>query len=83
MKHEVDSWGFPLDRELNDWEIKLSNLAAEWRSVYRGIDKQDEIVAEYHTILRKMYDKGWRGHLDVDSELPDRFMPDFYLNDHS
>jgi hypothetical protein len=80
MAHEVNDLGYPLDPELRHWQKMLGNLAAEWRAVYRGIDKQDEIVAEYHAILKKMYDKGWRSYLDVDSELPDSLMPDFYLN---
>ena len=83
MAHEVDKLGNPLDPELNEWENQICNLAADWRSVIRGVDKQSEIVAEYHVILKKMYDKGWRGHLDIDSELPSNFMPDFYLNDLS
>ena len=83
MAHEFDEFGYALDPQLKAWERQLCNLAGEWRDVYRGLEKQDEIVAEYHVILKKMYDKGWRGHLDIDSELPSNFMPDFYLNDLS
>jgi len=83
MAHEFDKLGNPLDPELNEWENQICNLAAEWRSAkQRGldIDKLDKIVADYHEVLKKMYEKGWRSSLDIECELPDEFLPDFYLN---
>jgi hypothetical protein len=81
MAHDVDEFGYAVDPELNEWEHQICTLASKWRNAkQRGlaIDKQDEILAEYHAVLKKMYDKGWRGYLDAVCELPEALMPDFY-----
>lgn len=71
------------DRELlSTLEHKLSDLAALWRG-RKDQPGADEIVRQYHAILNCMIELGFRDALDVDSELPDRLMPEAYLNLHS
>ncbi|MBZ0280736.1 MAG: hypothetical protein K8L97_08335 [Anaerolineae bacterium] len=71
------------DRELlNTLENKLSDLAALWRG-RKHQSEADEIVRKYHAILNCMIELGFREGLDVESELPDRLMPQAYLQLHS
>jgi len=71
------------DRELlNTLEHKLSDLAALWRG-RKDQPEVDEIVRQYQAILNCMIELGFRDGLDVDSELPDRLMPEAYLQLHS
>lgn len=79
MSHEVDRFGYPVDPELHELESYLGDLAAQWRTVARGLEHQDDIVSEYHDTLKQMFSHGWRGSLDVESELPDALLPAFYL----
>jgi hypothetical protein len=74
MAHEVDIFGFPVDPELDRLEGYLSNLAALWRGTYR-----QDVVEKYHATIARLYELGWDGTLDIDSELPDEFMPKKYL----
>lgn len=64
---------------LDALETQLGRLAARWR----GTDNPDDamkIVNEYVEILRDMISKGFNQSLDVDAELPDKFLPVEYLN---
>ncbi len=71
------------DRELlNTLEHKLSDLAALWRG-RKDQPEADEIVRQYQAILNCMIELGFREGLDADSELPDRLMPQAYLQLHS
>jgi hypothetical protein len=54
---------------------KLGELVGEWRAT-----KSDEVAKEYQAVLQTLLLMGWRGELDVDMELPDRLMPEEYLN---
>jgi hypothetical protein len=54
---------------------KLGELVGEWRAT-----KSDEVAKQYQAVLRTLLMMGWSGELDVDMELPDRLMPDEYLN---
>jgi hypothetical protein len=54
---------------------KLGELAGEWRAT-----KSDTAASQYQAVLRTLLMLGWRGELDVDMELPDRLMPEEYLN---
>lgn len=74
MAHEVDIFGFPVDPELNRLETHLGNLAALWRSTW-----DQSVVDEYHATMAHLYELGWDGRLDIESELPDRLMPIDYL----
>jgi hypothetical protein len=60
-------------------EEKLSDLAASWRE-QKNQPQADEIVRHYHAILRCMIELGFHDSLDVDSELPDRLMPQEYFD---
>ena len=74
MPHEVDIFGFPIDPELNHLESYLGELAARWRGTW-----DQAIVEEYHATLARLYELGWDGRLDIESELPDRLLPKEYL----
>lgn len=68
------------DKELiEQMEIKLSHLAMRWRS-RKDTPEADDIVRQYQAILRCMVELGYRSELYVDSELPDRLMPQEYLD---
>lgn len=60
-------------------EFKLADLAPRWRS-RQNTPEADEIVYQYQAILRCMIALGFRDPLDVDSELPDRLMPQDYFD---
>ncbi|WP_028935365.1 hypothetical protein [Pseudonocardia spinosispora] len=63
-------------------EEKLSELASLWRSARHRGDPAEELTLrrEYHATLKDLWDRGWRGEeMYVDMELPDEFMPDYYL----
>lgn len=60
-------------------EVKLSDLAALWRGRQNTPDAE-MIVRQYHAILRCMIELGYHEELVVDSELPDRLMPQEYLD---
>ncbi|MDX2136737.1 MAG: hypothetical protein SF123_01485 [Chloroflexota bacterium] len=71
---------FPIDRELiKSMEFKLSDLAALWRGRQNTPDAE-MIVRQYQAILRCMIELGYHEELVVDSELPDRLMPQEYLD---
>jgi hypothetical protein len=82
MPHEIDELGYPTDPVLRQLEDRLGYLAGEWGGVRRGVDRQDDIVKEYHQTMQKLYELGWDGVLDIDCELPDRLMPEEYLKRH-
>jgi hypothetical protein len=66
-------------QELHALEVKLSDLAAKWRG-HKDRPEAETIVRDYQATLRQMIELGFRDALDVDSELPDRLMPEEYLN---
>jgi hypothetical protein len=80
--HKVDKMGYPLDSELKALEISLEDLAGAWRGAYGDSEKQQQIVDLYHATVKKLYEKGWDGFLDLQSELPASLMPDEYLKRH-
>ena len=59
-------------------EASLSELAMDFRSAQFKA-KRDLLVEDYVHILEAMMSQGWKGVLDVESELPDEFMPRAYL----
>ncbi len=77
--HEVDEFGNPTDPELRDLEFHLNGLAGIWRSKWGDLQRQEEIVREYHATMTKLYALGWDGSLDMECELPERLMPAEYL----
>lgn len=74
MKHETDRSGFPIDPQLRRLEVQVATLAGIWRGTF-----DSKIVREYHVIMGLLYELGWDGVLDFESELPDELMPDEYL----
>ena len=60
-------------------EFKLAELAPRWRS-RKDTPEADQIVHQYHAVLRCMIELGFREPLDTDSELPNRLMPPEYLD---
>jgi hypothetical protein len=79
FEHEKDHCGYPVDAMLSHFEAELCDLAAQWRNVSRGLNRQAEVVREYHTIFTMMIQRGWRGRVDIECELPDELMPELYF----
>jgi hypothetical protein len=61
--------------EIEALELKLSRTASKWRET-----KDAEYVKQYHDIYHKLRSLGWDAGIDVDAELPDRLMPQEYLD---
>lgn len=62
---------------LAESEHRLAEIAYAWRS-----SPNEELVAQYQKTLRRMIRGGFTQPLDIDTELPDRLMPDEYLKLH-
>ena len=58
-------------------EKKLSELAYHWRG-----SQDTQLAQQYQAILRCMIELGFDAPLDIDAELPDRLMPQEYLDLH-
>lgn len=71
----IERYGFSDDPTYDTLLNKLASLAGEWRQ-----SKSDEIAEQYRTILQTLLMLGWHEPLDPDIELPDRLMPQVYLN---
>ena len=65
-------------RLLNEMERSLALLAGRWRSRQQTAEEEG-IIRQYQAILRCMIELGYRESLDVDSELPDEWMPAEYF----
>ena len=78
MPHQVDECGYPLDPELRRLEFYIGDLAAKWRGC-ATLECRDRIFREYHMTMKKLYDLGWDSSLDIESELPNEFLPEEYL----
>lgn len=74
MTHKTDDIGLPIDPELRRLELVLGYLAAKWRTTW-----DISVVQEYQQVFKQLYELGWDGVLDLQSELPDEFMPEEYL----
>lgn len=83
MAHETDAIGYPIDPELRKLEFYLGDLAARWRGSYDRPDVQEALVREYWAVLNQLYALGWDSLLDIESELPDRLMPEEYMRRNS
>lgn len=77
MPHETDAFRFPVDPQLRRLENHLGDLAGMWRGTGNL-----NIVKEYNVILNLMYDLGWDGLLDIESQLPEDLMNQEYLKRH-
>lgn len=64
---------------LSHMEVTLSHLAMRWRG-RKNTPEADRIARQYQAILRCMIALGYQSELTVDSELPDRLMPQEYLD---
>lgn len=65
-----------------EFDVTLSQLAYDWRSALIKNDKEaaEKVLREYHKQFKVYWDTGWRGDmLEVYAELPQEFMPDYYL----
>jgi hypothetical protein len=78
MPHEVDDIGYPVDPVLRRLEFRLGDLAGMWRTSYGDTAKQTAIIKEYHDVMERLYSLGWDSGLDLESELPDKYMPEEY-----
>lgn len=67
---------------IDEMERSLGLLAARWRS-RQSKPEADEIVRQYQAILRCMIEIGYHASLDVESELPDEYLPVEYLTLHT
>jgi signal transduction histidine kinase len=64
---------------LADLETELGLLAARWRGA-TDPQEAERIVHHYQILLRSMFALGYQNWLDVESELPDRYMPEEYIS---
>ena len=64
---------------LDALETKLGHLAAQWRGTNEP-EQEMLVVRQYQSILRCMIELGFRASLDADAELPERLMPQEYLD---
>lgn len=64
---------------LTEMERSLGLLAARWRS-RQNTPEAPEIVRRYQSILRCMIELGYHDSLDTDSELPDEWLPQEYID---
>jgi hypothetical protein len=76
-KHSVDDIGLPIDPVLRELELRLCDLASEWRGSDNSV-QQEKVAKEYRETMQKLYSLGWDGHLDVECELSYEFMPERY-----
>lgn len=67
---------------LDQMEDRLAMLAYHWRGADDSTEQASQIASQYQAILRCMVDLGFKAPLDIDSELPDRLMPQEYLALH-
>lgn len=68
-----------MNETLEQMEVQLSHLAMRWRS-RKNTPEAEAIVTRYQALLRQMIEMGFRSELYTDSELPDRLMPQEYLD---
>jgi hypothetical protein len=63
-------------------ELRLSDLAMEWRSLPEDkIEESKTIVENYQSIMDQLWVLGWDGRtLPLDSHLPDELMPKYFLD---
>lgn len=64
---------------IHEMEGSLRVLAAHWRGS-QNQPEAPEIVRRYQSILRCMIELGYHDSLDVESELPDEFLPQEYFD---
>jgi hypothetical protein len=79
MSHTVDHLGRPVDPVLRKLEDELQILSRVFRGMRGNPEKQEEIAQEYQKVLEQLYELGWDGSLDLQSELPSKYMPERYL----
>lgn len=85
MSHTVDGSGFARDPHLRQGERRLAELAAEWRGAAGQPQREQELIAEYHTLMHQLIRLGWDpavAELDYEDTLPDELMPEVYLQRH-
>jgi hypothetical protein len=64
---------------IDELERELARHAIAFRSSAKGSAERDEAIANYHRVLKSLMETGnWCGTPDLDSQLPDEFMPQFY-----
>lgn len=62
-------------------EMILSRFAARWRFEKSHDNKRaNQIVKIYHQVVKFLWDKGWRGDMMPDGELPENLMPVHYID---
>jgi hypothetical protein len=69
------------EQVLSELTPTLSNLAYQFRSTGHP-EKRETIQRAYNNILHRACNWGWDDVIDVESELPDRFMPQWYREKH-
>ena len=77
----ADDSGLPTKQEVKRLEDKLSDLAMAFR-VANSASGRTEIAEKYRNIVEQLLSIGWADLLDVESELPDEYMPTGYLGLH-
>lgn len=67
--------------ELNRLYHELLDLAMRWRgaNVQNNIEERERLMKTYHAVIHELFALDWDGNLDVDGELPDKFLPVEYF----
>ena len=74
-----------IDAMTDQWDLMhlVGRLAARWRyaGMHQLVEEQAAIQAVYAAAIQRLFALGYDevGGLDVESELPDAFMPHEYL----
>jgi hypothetical protein len=75
MSYAKDPTGFHLGPQEYGLEGRLGYIAAAWRTTY-----DENLVAEYHKTMKRLYELGWDDTLDFESLLPDELMPQEFMD---
>lgn len=62
------------------WE-QLCTLAGKWWGS-TDLEEREQLVKFYHETMQNLYDTGWDGVMDVECMLPDKLMPQKYIERH-
>jgi len=64
--------------DIDALEDHLGQLAFQFRGAKRDEKKRRKIVKKYEVAMKKLFKIGWSGEPDVESQLPDEYMPQVY-----
>jgi len=64
---------------INKLEDELANIAMAFRGAPQDSEERDSIAERYRSIMEQIFVyEDWCGEPEVESQLPDEYMPDVY-----